>query len=625
MFKRKMIISIILLILSFIYIQLNTKVYGLDTATIDHYYEIDMGSDEMLYNNGYSYCEGTVNWNKEGCYETIHKTINDEPIVIKNHIIPKVTDDKIKTNSKLINNINVLDNYQFCDVFYLSETNYYVVCNYQEIDYTYYDQETVAILYYENNTLKWYYHYYKYSHFVKGILCGNNLLVSFNIYNESDNFKTTTCLFEITPNKEIIKEKEFKGNEKAEIINSIFYNSSIYLIINTKSSELDFKDLNPTCDNNVIILVLNYNDFKVIDNVIINYNDRIYAKNVYCCLNKLFIFTKNLEDDSMKLIMINMDTGYVESININKNVSVIYQVFTLNNNIYIVLNQLGKNKIIDKTGKEITSLDPFNNLFLLNCDNNRAYFGVIKDEVLSEIIKIEAKKIKKYPVKLDVNNILNIKNTDEGFHVITKNNKNLSCYKFDFLEFIYEKYDNKEDKKLVINGLEIDNYELITSTDKSVFGTYYNYKSYKYDNGLRVCYMITEVVPLTVNVKHHSTYQRGLVLEFNGRGILGNEEIHSGYVCDKIGNYSLEIIGANEQKSIITFTIKDLVVSPIEKEEINIKISNLEFVNKNVKSDVNNTIELIEHNTYSFNVVLFLIIVVLGTSVLIVIERKLKK
>lgn len=620
MIKKGILINtLILLMIPFII----TNVYGLEEITVDHYYEVGRGNDEMLYNNGYSYSEGTVKWDKEGCYETIHLDQNNQRIKVKNHIIPQIIKDRIETSYENITSIEILDNYIYCETYFISEHNYYVVCNYQEVDYTYYDQERVAILYYENDTLKWYYHYNKYSHFVNGYLKDDNLIVSFNIYNENEEFKTSCCVLEITPNRVISKEKEFKGNERVELNNLFLYKDYIYLVINTKSNTLDFKDLNI---NNSVVFKLEYRDFSIIDQIALNYNVSMYVKKAYNCLNQLYLFTKSNDNNSLYLVIINLDNGYMDSIHLNNNINEINTIFKVNNKLYLVVKKQNKTIIIDKTDQEIYQFDQtIDNVIILKCNDNRCYLGVIKDQKLIKLISFQNEITKEYSLKIDVNNVYNISFLDDYFLIITKENHILKAYKFSFFEFIYQSFTNSEDKKLVINGEEIEPIDCTYNTDLNTFGTYLNYKTYSYKEKLKVNFVTKTIVPINVNVKHHCTYSLGYVLKFNGKGILGNKEISSGYKCNDIGNYSLEITGANDEKKIITFTISNLVVEPIEKAKCDVGIKNIDFYNQNIKGEVNNVIEIQDHNNTSFNITLFLIIVVIGITGLIIIERKIKK
>ena len=618
MIKKSILLIIIITLIIMLF---SPTSFANNSIIIHHYYEQGNGNDEMLYNNGYEYLDGTVNWEEPGVYKTTHLNENEELVIINNHIIPKLSQSKIENKMLYQNNFNLSKEYQFCDIFYISETDYYVVCNYFEVDPEYYDQERVAILYFENYTLKWYYHYHKYSHYLKASLKDDNLIVSFNIYNENEEYKTSSCLLEINKNRSILKDKEYKGEEKTTLKNYILVNNDIYLIFDTASNLIDFKDLNPLKINNIVVLKIRYHDFMIDNYFTISSKNRIMEKASYYSNNKIIIIGKEIESRINQFIVIDLISKDINVKTLNQNINEVYYSFFIDNSYYLIIKNGNDNVIINENGKQLYKIDcTFDSLYLLKTNEMNYYFITKLNDKLQTILKINKNYKEEYNLEID-KNCKNLSIFEDHYFFTFKNNLQYDVYKFEFLEFIYE----NNDKKISVNGNEITVSNEKINTNKDVYGTYYNYKTYKYKSLLVVNYAIEEVVPLVINIRHHDVYYKGFALIFNGIGLLGNQEIQSGYICNDIGNYSLEITGANGQKTIYTFAIDNLVSEPHLKKEFNFKITNKEMEKQKGMSDVINNINIEEKTSFSFNIPLFLITIIVGFSTLFLVRRKIQK
>ena len=190
------------------------------------YIQVGVGNDEMLEEENLTYISGFVNFQVEGTYLVTY-TDRQNNIYKKQFVIIPEDDNQYLLTIEKEHMINSPNTEEIVDVFYITDYNYYVVSNYQQEDPTAPDQEKICITYYENNTYKWEYRYYKYSRYVKGILKEKNLIITGLVYNENNDYINTIVLLEITKDRQIIKTREIQSSDSCYIYGIHYFENNI--------------------------------------------------------------------------------------------------------------------------------------------------------------------------------------------------------------------------------------------------------------------------------------------------------------------------------------------------------------------------------------------------------------
>ena len=253
------------------------------------YVQIGIGDDSILQEQNLNYVSGFVDWKKEGTYTiTYNDRLNN--IYKKNIIV--ISDEKeqffLTSKEEQVINFNNIEEVQ--DVFYINETSYYIISNYQQPDQSYFDQEKVSVTYYENNQYKWEYRYHKYSRYFKAILNNDNLIVSGMVYNENNNYIQSIVLFEITKNRQIIKSREITSSQSCFIHGIHLFENSLFLVTSTSGNGYDYENYK--------------NDYEFICN---------YTFNIYNDLTDNLV--KKLRNGDLDLIVISTDNEYKDCTN----------------------------------------------------------------------------------------------------------------------------------------------------------------------------------------------------------------------------------------------------------------------------------------------------------------------
>ena len=167
-------------------------------------------------------------------------------------------------------------------------------------------------------------------------------------------------------------------------------------------------------------------------------------------------------------------------------------------------------------------------------------------------------------------------------------------------------YVKKSGDNIYINGRKCEVVKT-TTDDSSNFGTKKEYYEAHLE-GITVKYYKMIDVELETNIVPFSTYDTGLTLSFNARGLLNGEEVSSGYQVNDCGQYLLELFSTDGKKESIYFTVGKLTIDPsgvtvIEEEQGAInsyeKIYD-EVFEKEQKIKVPNDVTVVKAN-YNYN------------------------
>ena len=99
--------------------------------------------------------------------------------------------------------------------------------------------------------------------------------------------------------------------------------------------------------------------------------------------------------------------------------------------------------------------------------------------------------------------------------------------------------------------------------DNSIYGKTNIEYVIDYNNTL-ITYSEEIEVKLETNIIPFSTYSQGVTLNFNAKGYLNGTEISSGTKVEEEGQYLLELLGNNNEKESIYFTVGKLSIDTNE-------------------------------------------------------------
>lgn len=631
----------------------NTKTNAQSVLTLSQeYVQINLGSDSLLNQSGLTYVSGTVDWNKEGTYTVTYKDYNDN-IYKKNYIIILNKENQyfltsLEENAIPFDNIN-----DIVDVFYITENSYYVVYNYQIIDSTYYDQEKIAVAFYSENQYQWIYTYLKYSRYVSGYLYNENLIITGTVYNENDNYNNSIVLFEITKDRQIIKQREINSNLSCNCYGIYLYDNYLYLITTTSGNTLDYSRFKKNNNYQLVLLKLSYDSFKIIDGKVEEtltdfrvldtsfYNNRItvnvaykedvlvnnvemthciYEYNEYMNLvEKYFLTLKNKD-----YLGYQVTTSEICFFSIDYNVSKEYvKIQYLNKGVEIKNIELSRENFYNINNVEAVQINNNDIYLALKYHNvsNDYFLGFAK---ISSVIGVEYYGVTPIEIKVLSSNFCNnyFRNT------YIKDNK-LYYNDYNLLE-IYESYVKNKGydvtrKNVIVNGeyLERQNYQ--NSANYNLYGSYNNLLKYEDPKSNKYYFDETINVELKTNFDNNEVYQTGFLITFNSNGLLNGQEVQGKYLLNTIGKYQLVIAGENVDEIVYNFTIDDLTVSAIPREENDFVISDI-LITKQVSSEkvnISNDVEYSIKENYEHIIPLVLSILSFGLLSFVMLRKKI--
>lgn len=650
-----MIKKLLLIIFAFI-ISLsiaNTKTNAQSILTLSQeYVQINLGSDSLLNQSGLTYVSGTVDWNKEGTYTVTYKDYNYN-IYKKDYIIILNKENQYFLTSLEENTIPFDSINDIVDIFYISDNSYYIIYNYQIIDSIYYDQEKIAVIFYNENQYQWIYTYLKYSRYVSGFLYNENLIVTGTVYNENDNYNNSIVLFEITKDRQIIKQREINSNLSCICYGIYLYDNYLYLITTTSGNTLDYSQFKKNNNYQLVLLKLSYDSFKIIDGKVEEaltdfrvydtsfYNNRITVNIAY----KEDVLVNNVE-------MTNCIYEYDEYMNLVekyfltlKNKDYLgYQVttseicfFSIDYNVskeYVKIQYLNKGVEIKNIELSRENFYNINNVEVVEINNNDIYFALKYDQVSTNYFLGFAKANSTSGVEYFSTTPLELKVIDSSisnnyiYNTYIKNNR--LCYKCYNLLEIYETKIIKNDyditrKNVVVNGKYLENQNYQNNANYDLYGKYINLLKYNDDNDNK--YYFDEIinVKFKTNVNNNETYQTGFLATFNSTATLNGEEVKGKCKLNSIGNYQLIITGENVEPIVYNIKIMDLTISALPRLENDFSISDI-LVTKQVinnKTNISNDVEYSIKENYEHIIPLVLAILSFGLLSFIMLRKKI--
>ena len=81
-----------------------------------------------------------------------------------------------------------------------------------------------------------------------------------------------------------------------------------------------------------------------------------------------------------------------------------------------------------------------------------------------------------------------------------------------------------------------------------------------------------------INVSNNHSYDRKLILGFNGIGYLNDTLVETGYVINDPGEYSLVVHGSAEERRVINFKVNDISIKPIDDDSFAFEMGEISLV-----------------------------------------------
>lgn len=636
------IVFFIILLLSYFVI-----VRGKTNITLsDLYIEEGVGNDTYLYNDNYELISGAVNWNREGTYMLNYQdeigNIYSKNIVI----IPKKDYQYLITKNEEIN-IKIDSNNIIMDIFYITDSSFYVISNYQMPDPTAPDQEKISVIYYENYEFKWEYRYYKYSRFVSASLYNDNIIVTGLVYNENNYYINSIVLFEVTKERQIIKSREISSDKPCFVYNLYVDNDIIYLITNTNGTKFDYEKYKTHEISQLVIFEINYNTFQI-DNGICNeeiknffiidtsYYDRRLTINIQF-KEKQGLFTNCIYEYNDRLELVDKYYFTIENKDyichqVTRDEICIFAIdYSVNSDCvkveYLQNNVENKNILLDLYNNYV-----INNIEIVNVEGNDIYICMnnktIKGNHFLGYCKVNSlNKVTYFSTTTEDINIIKSKISNGILINFYSVNNRIYTKILKLIEIKTINYDNNLEKniikKLYVNCIELNKNKHLITTNKNKFGIYKNI--YKYLDSEYNEYFLEDTieVKLDCNIEENNIYQTGYKIRFNGEGTLNGEEINNEYIINDIGKYQLVIKGNTDTK-LITFSIDDLTINSINRETIKFNINSINIKPNiyNPEQYIDNKYEFIQLDTSKEMVPLSLAILSIGIIIFLFMRKK---
>lgn len=632
--------SILLILLLMINVKANAESI---TILPKDYLLVNLGNDSYLTHPSLTIISGDVDWNKTGTYTITYEDYNKN-VYKKDYVIIQNKNEQYFLENNIENEIPFANISEVEDVFYLSSESYYIIYNYQVEDPTYYDQEKVAVSFYENNSYKWTYSYYKYSRYVSGYLFNDNLIIAGKVYNENNNYNNSIVLFEITKEREIIKQREIESNFSCSCYGIHYYENYLYLVTSTKGNSLDYNKIKTSNEEQLVILKIDYESFKIYEgkaesaisnfriidtsfydyritiniaykeNIMINnveYTNCIYEYDERLQLQNQYHFSLKNKD----YITYQVTKNDVCFFSIDHSVNSEYvKVQYLNNEIDIKIIELSRENMYNINDIKVITVNENDIYMMLNSKklNKKNFLGFAKINTFDGVkyFSVTPSEISVLNSKVYNNNIYN---------TYIKDNK-LYNKIYNLIEIIASTFENSNynitKKTVIVNGQKTALTNYFDSTNYKKYGIYQNVLKTKDENNN--AYYVDEIINVNakVNVTNNEVYQIGYKLCFNGEAILNGKKINSDYIINDIGNYQLIIYGENVDEMTYYFDISDLTISSSIKQPVDFEIIEITNTNQVYKNKPTNT-STIEYNVkQNYSEVIPLVISILSFGIL---------
>lgn len=571
-----------------------------------------IAEEDLIYNSN-------IEWDKEGRYiidyfEKENMNFNSVDVIISS------LEDLKKGISFSKNKTYIVDEYvKVNKIIHLNNDEYFIIGAIDPKQYPYPSQSEKHygyLAYFKHDKLIWdkIFKEGRYGKLVDGVITDLGIAVigEYDSINHEKNVFIDLMSF----NNQVIFSKEIMGSLNDYPKSIYYYNNYLYFTGMSDSKDLDFQ-ANTLEGNDIFYGKLSISNQKVeVVTVGNNDNDTLY--------NSVFI------DGKFYLLACLRGEGfYYNNFNNSKNFKCIIEVdeqFEVHNWIAfadesplgqeklrmvdenLVLTNLDSKakklyiKLFDfklKLNKEKTfSFSNYNNIFdyeILTFNNKILINGLVSENTKTNLsiyylfdsnlqTIFEYREVLNYiPEQIYLESLAGVMRSiylSSNNELMVSDITNIRLEKNEFATQI-----SKVKDYLVYINNELKPKVKITNNQRNTFGSYI--ELYKVQVGsIEVVIPIEIYVFPNINIYNDEVYDEGLVIKFNGKGYLNDKEISSNYEILDSGKYVLEVIGTNNEKKVINFTVKKLSKKAQEladiEENVFLKTSNQKDLNSNI-------------------------------------------
>jgi len=545
-------------------------------------------NDEYLLLEDTEVIDGTVDWNKRGEYTVSYRDLNTENIF--NRKITIIDSDELTAGYCLSSTVYdyKVKNCYFYDALFKSKDEFFVYGAIKRDYFPYnpiYTEDFFYVAYYQKGCLIWENIMYpdRYGCFTDACLVpeGVALIGDYDAYDGSRNI--VICVYNY--NGDIVYRREIRG-EGNDFGHRIFYDEGILRFVGVTNSQEDDYSFRSGSDYDILCGNYQMSAHKLQMAAFGNNGTDIFydavIKNHELCISMEFVgsgFFKNNDINKFGGLLIvdkelNVRCYAASATNLKKarmyvyNDYLVFAVFSSNQSclyFYYYNSNLQQTNLRQYSLPPSTSILDFKMLYNKNIvfyatgniEGRQCIFLSVLDDYYREIIgKVFYYEEGKY--------IFNVYQTEHGeIYMIDMNDDKTLLSLRRYIEIRMDKYES-DYKKLIIyghniyvNGQSLFDQSIVENTVEGIsfpYGHYINTVSNRSDS-FSVYLPFKLYYPPQFNVKNHETYDIDYYLFFNGDGYLNNEPINIGYRIAEPGNYILEIIGNNGEKSAMVFSV----------------------------------------------------------------------
>ncbi len=430
------------------------------------------------------------------------------------------------------------------------------------------------------------------------LINGNIFIITGTIYN------TLTANYDIVfyacrSDGFLLESKVFGGSEKDEAFKIIMNDNEYVLLGLTSSTDNIFQ--NNKKENSYFSILINQKDYQISKTQVFA-NDIDFRQTSFISDNEKMYLIYQL-DNSIKLINISLDGSILKTktIKFTEDISLKY-VYFQDEEIRVVLESDTKliigNISFDKGFEEQYLKDIQGKIITAN--NSYGLLSILYEEAKYHSLLVIDDKFQ----DIYYNNTINFLDSTSKIRLlhnqIIEGLENEEKIKIHIMDYIKINTLDVEQKQVVINGKTL-NYIIESSIDSTNFNYYGKYDiAYYFEGDYDFLINSTFQVPLECSIVDGGIYDIGTVLEMNAEGYLNDERITNYHIIEEPGHYELELVGAQDDCTTISFEIRDLSIKTNIEPELQLELNfNIDILDakiddldmKIITSDIDRKIE----------------------------------
>lgn len=367
----------------------------------------------------------------------------------------------------------------------------------------------------------------------------------------------------------ILFEQTIGGSGIDNVKDAQLLGDYIYIVGDTTSSGGYFQGVRKEEDG--FLMKLNKDLFNV-DKVVVSTLDNINTyTNVIIKDNYIYVIEQysNLEKVLYNTKVYSLDLNIVVSNSfINSHTLYPSKLVTSNDGVFLISFQF--NYLLEKYACRVYSVDEkaqtslfyeYANLDEENIRINDLLFTSNQMVVLTYDYNLKTTKLiikdmlSKSQITLNINCSEPLEFIDETTFITTDHN---------ILDYLYIKDYN--DKILINNKETFLCDKSVLNNDASIFGQYKDVYVYETED-LIFSRFHEYYIPVEVSVINNETFDKNLIVTFNGDGYLNGTSIKNNEVITEEGEYQLEVFGKGQERKVYKFYVKDLSSKEVTEED----------------------------------------------------------